>query len=359
MLLKVTTIRLVALVLVLLLAWTPAAYAWSWPVQGPVLQPFAYDEAHPYASGQHRGVDIGADSAGETVAAPAAGTVSFVGTVPTNGRSVPIETPDGYSFTLTHRGSVAVVKGATVAEEDAIGRVGPSGTPEEDEPYVHLGIRMTADPNGYIDPLGLLPPASAAGTSDSTSTSSQPASSGSSSAQPASTPESPSPQSPRVATARGAPAKPDRRAVSAHERGRVQATRTDAQPRQSSHRPGTRDTRAPLEAVTPRARVSARVSSSRRPVVEPPAHEPIGLDTGHEIRVSTTVLSVDSARRIRPTALVPALCNGLPALLALAAALLAARTRHRRRAGATPGSAVQVLHLPRRVTESRSVSRAA
>ena len=50
-----------------------AAQAWSWPVHGPVLQPFAYDEAHPYAAGQHRGIDIGADAAGEQVVAPAAG----------------------------------------------------------------------------------------------------------------------------------------------------------------------------------------------------------------------------------------------------------------------------------------------
>jgi len=101
-------------------------------VQGPVLEPFVYDEAHPYAAGQHRGVDLGADAAGETVVAPAAGTVSFAGTVPTSGKSVTIETADGYSVTLTHLGSIAVVKGAAVAEQDAIGTVGPSGTPEVD-----------------------------------------------------------------------------------------------------------------------------------------------------------------------------------------------------------------------------------
>ena len=33
-------------------------------MQGPVVQPFAYDEAHPYATGQHRGIDIGADACG-------------------------------------------------------------------------------------------------------------------------------------------------------------------------------------------------------------------------------------------------------------------------------------------------------
>jgi hypothetical protein len=48
--------------MLLFLVWTPVAQAWSWPVQGPVVQPFVYDEAHPYASGQHRGIDIGADA---------------------------------------------------------------------------------------------------------------------------------------------------------------------------------------------------------------------------------------------------------------------------------------------------------
>ena len=152
-----TTIRRLALPLLVFLAWTPVANAWSWPVEGPVLQPFAYDEAHPYASGQHRGIDIGADAAGETVVAPAAGTVSFAGSVPTSGKSVTIDTADGYAVTLTHLGSLGVAKGSQVAEQDPVGTIGPSGTPEVDGPYLHLGIRVAADPNGYVDPLGLLP----------------------------------------------------------------------------------------------------------------------------------------------------------------------------------------------------------
>ena len=32
-----------------------AAGAWTWPVDGPVLRPFSFDRAHPYAAGQHRG----------------------------------------------------------------------------------------------------------------------------------------------------------------------------------------------------------------------------------------------------------------------------------------------------------------
>ena len=62
----------------------PSAGAWTWPVDGPVLRPFTFDAAHPYAGGQHRGVDIGA-ATGTPVVAPAAGEVTFAGTVPTSG----------------------------------------------------------------------------------------------------------------------------------------------------------------------------------------------------------------------------------------------------------------------------------
>ncbi|HZS30734.1 MAG TPA: peptidoglycan DD-metalloendopeptidase family protein [Gaiellaceae bacterium] len=146
-----------ALLVGIFLVWTPIANAWTWPLQGPVLQTFGYDETNPYAAGQHRGIDIGAAASGDPVVAPASGTVSFAGSVPTNGRCVTIETPDGYSVTLTHLGSIAVAKGASVAEGAVVGTVGPSGTPDFAEPYVHLGIRLSADANGYVDPLGLLP----------------------------------------------------------------------------------------------------------------------------------------------------------------------------------------------------------
>src|SRR5438105_7311280 len=104
--------RRFVLVVLLLALWAPAARAWTWPVKGPVLQAFSFDEAHPYAAGQHRGIDIGASAAGEQVVAPASGTVSFAGSVPTSGKSVTIETADGYSVTLTHLGSIAVAHGA-------------------------------------------------------------------------------------------------------------------------------------------------------------------------------------------------------------------------------------------------------
>jgi hypothetical protein len=134
----------------------PSAGAWTWPVSGPVVQKFSFDHAHPYAGGQHRGIDIGA-AGGAAVLAPAAGVVSFAGSVPTSGQSVTIETPDGLSVTLTHLGSIGVARNAAVAEGAVVGTVGPSGTPEVDGPYVHLGIRTSTDDQGYLDPLVLLP----------------------------------------------------------------------------------------------------------------------------------------------------------------------------------------------------------
>ncbi|HEY7420464.1 MAG TPA: peptidoglycan DD-metalloendopeptidase family protein [Gaiellaceae bacterium] len=334
-----------ALLLFVFLVWTPAAYAWSWPVRGPVVQPFTYDEAHPYAAGQHRGVDIGADATDETVVAPAAGTVSFAGTVPTSGRSLTIETADGYSVTLTHLGSIAVAKGATVAEQDAVGTVGPSGTPEVDGPYVHLGIRLTADPNGYVDPLGFLP-----SVPESSPAPSQPSTTATAPVAPASKPAPSVPSSPPVKTIRESPARPDRPHVSTHEHVRADTPRVDARPRSTARRPEVRDVHAPAETATRRPRV-------QRPLPEPAASVPLGA--GHALRPPVSVAPPASVRRPAPAVLVPALCNGVPALAAIAAALMAARSRRRRRREEVSAAGAQVLRLPRLDRDRPSVSRAA
>jgi peptidase M23-like protein len=148
--------RLIVALLVATLV--PCVLAWTWPVHGPVLQSFSFDSAHPYAAGQHRGIAIGADT-GSAVVAPAGGVVTFAGTVPTSGKSVTIQTPAGLAVTLTHLGSIAVTRDAAIAEGAVVGTVGPSGTPELDVPYVHLGVRDAANEQGYLDPLAFLPPA--------------------------------------------------------------------------------------------------------------------------------------------------------------------------------------------------------
>ena len=306
-------------------------------MQGPVLQPFAYDEADPYAPGQHRGVDLGA-APGETVVAPAAGTVSFAGTVPTNGKSVTIETADGYSVTLTHLGSIGVVKGAAVAEQDAVGAVGPSGAPEVDGPYVHLGIRVTTDPNGYVDPLGLLPPDTESGATESDSSVSQPSLS---SAAPASKPAPAAPRTRRVATSHGS--RPAARShARTHPQERLQEPRSKARTRRSSHRPAVRD------------RASEETGSSRRPVVERVAPRPIGLDAGDELRPPVPIMQP----RRKPSSLMPDLvCNGAAAVFALALMLAASRRRRRSSGSSTTGA--EVLQLSRPAAAQPRVSRAA
>lgn len=336
-----------------------------------MLQPFAYDAAHPYAAGQHRGIDIGADATGEIVRAPADGTVTFAGTVPTSGKSVTIETADGYSVTLTHLGSIVVTEGAEVAEGDRVGTIGPSGTAETDGPYVHLGIRITSDPNGYVDPLSLLPPLTATGGGESGSTAPQPNAGGgtSSSTAPASQPApaaattapvatSTSPvAASRGSTVQASPAHATRQAPS-----RARASRPKAQPQRSSQRP-TVSRPATIGRLTPRRprmphrRVSEPMSASRRPVVETAAPEtPTGLDAGHEFRPSVHRVQLQPQPRDDSPALVGLVCNGAAALVAIGAALAAARRR--RRYLARPIAVAQVLHL-RRPALDRNVRRAA
>src|SRR4051812_44161707 len=151
---------LVPVALVAALLAPAPALGWSWPVSGSVLTGFAFDRAHPYAAGQHRGIDIGATE-GAAVSAPVSGTVSFAGLVPTSGKTVSIETAEGYSVTLVHLGSYSVRRGQQVAEHDVVGTVGPGGADAElPEPYVHLGVRVASDPQGYADPLSFMPPRS-------------------------------------------------------------------------------------------------------------------------------------------------------------------------------------------------------
>jgi hypothetical protein len=146
---------LLAAVLAALLL-VPAAEAWTWPASGPVLQSFFFDPSHPYDGGQRRGVAIGGDP-GSAVAAPVSGTVTFAGSVPSSGRSVTIATADGLSVTLTHLGSLSVKKDVAVVEGESIGTLAATGDDAIPQPYVHLGVRIASQEQGYLDPLSFLP----------------------------------------------------------------------------------------------------------------------------------------------------------------------------------------------------------
>src|SRR5215204_469641 len=149
---KTTTLALLAACLLC----PSSAAAWTWPADGPVLRPFDFGGAEYHERG-HSGIDVGGIP-GSVVKAPAPGQVSFAGWLPSHGRTVTIRTEDGFAVTLLHLGSFVVNAGDGVAEGEAVGTIGPSGDPELDVPYVHLGIRRADAPKGYVDPLTLLPP---------------------------------------------------------------------------------------------------------------------------------------------------------------------------------------------------------
>ena len=138
----------------LALVLSSRAAAWTWPSRLGA-RPFVAED-DPYAGGQHRGIDIAALTPAD-VKAPATGVVSFAGQLPHEGLCLTIRTPDGFSITLVHLGSIGMPPGTAIEEGEVVGTIGPSGDPEWVEPYVHLGIRLTAEPHGYVDPLSLLP----------------------------------------------------------------------------------------------------------------------------------------------------------------------------------------------------------
>jgi murein DD-endopeptidase MepM/ murein hydrolase activator NlpD len=140
---------LAALAALVLVAAAPAADArarWVAPVPGEVVRPFAVG-AHPFAPGQHRGVDLAA-RAGEAVRAACGGRVRFAGAVPGRGRVVTVACG---RLVATHLGleRAGVRPGAVVTAGARIGTAGRAG-------HVQLGARRAGQRHGYVDPLALL-----------------------------------------------------------------------------------------------------------------------------------------------------------------------------------------------------------
>jgi hypothetical protein len=261
------------LTVALALVSAPAAPAWVWPVEGPVLTPFVLGD-DPYAGGQHRGIDIGA-AAEAAVRAPAAGEVTFAGAVPRYGKTVTIRTPDGFAVTLLHLGALAVSRGASVEEGQTVARATAGGDAEHAEPYVYLGIRRWADEHGYMDPLGFLPARPAAPMPPVTT-----------SAPPLPTPAppvaTPAPTTPPVSAGVAAPAAPDPPAPGAE--GRVDTAPTEpvvevrspaedesgaGVPRERSARPRARPATRPRAAGGVKAGARRAVRDAGTPLVAP------------------------------------------------------------------------------------------
>src|SRR3954466_4264279 len=134
----------------------PSAYAaWVWPVAGDVITPYR-NGTDPYATGQHRGIDIAAP-VGAPVVAAAGGAARLAGTAGSSGLTISIRAGDGYDTSYLHLSSLTVRAGTHVSAGDSIGAVGTTGVRSASEPPLHFGVRDAGSRHDYHDPLAFLP----------------------------------------------------------------------------------------------------------------------------------------------------------------------------------------------------------
>ena len=187
-----------------LLAAAPASAsaAWVWPVSGEVITPYR-NGTDPYASGQHRGIDIAAP-AGTPVVAAAGGDVRFAGTAGSSGLTISVRTSDGYDTSYLHLSSLAVRAGAHVSTGERLGAVGTTGVRSAEAPHLHFGVRDAGIRHDYHDPLAFLPAPPPAATPQPPPPASAPAPVAPPAAAPAPTPGAAPRSAPRAAPV-GAP----------------------------------------------------------------------------------------------------------------------------------------------------------
>jgi len=128
--------------LLLAIALTP-------PVPGAVERGFEY-AGDPFAPGHHRGVDLRA-APGDAVRAACSGRVTFAGRAGANGRAVTIRC-GAWSVTHLPLATIDTRAGATLIAGTPIGT---AAAPKAHR-GLHLGVRRTTDPDGYVDPAPLL-----------------------------------------------------------------------------------------------------------------------------------------------------------------------------------------------------------
>jgi Peptidase family M23 len=150
-----------AATLLAFLLLVPSAWAeWVWPARGEVISPYR-NGTDPYASGQHRGIDIAA-ATGTPVVAAAGGEVRFAGTAGSSGLTVSVRTGDGrHDTSYLHLSATSVHEGDSVATGQQLGAVGTSGSRSVAAPHLHFGVRDAGSRHAYHDPLGFLPPPTA------------------------------------------------------------------------------------------------------------------------------------------------------------------------------------------------------
>ena len=119
----------------------PTAHGWAWPVDGPVLRPFALAAIRtPQAS---TAASTSAQLEGALMRAPASGTVSFAGGVPNGGRGDHDPHAPRLAVTLLQLPARRSWRRTPVAE--AGGPSAPSARARDavtTEPHVHLGVRV-------------------------------------------------------------------------------------------------------------------------------------------------------------------------------------------------------------------------
>src|SRR5215210_8463811 len=126
----------------------PSAYAaWVWPVAGKVITPYR-NGTDPYATGQHRGIDIAAP-VGAPVVAAAGGEVRFAATAGSSGLTISVRTGDGFDTSYLHLSSLAVRGGAHVSAGQRLGAVGTTGTRSATAAHLHFGVRDAGTRHAY------------------------------------------------------------------------------------------------------------------------------------------------------------------------------------------------------------------
>jgi murein DD-endopeptidase MepM/ murein hydrolase activator NlpD len=121
------------------------------PIKGKISSPFGLKR---FFNGQsrdpHSGLDIAAPE-GKVVVAPADGIVSQTGDYFFNGQTVMIDHGQGIISMMCHLSKIDVVKGQTIKQGDAIGKVGHTG--RATGPHLHWGISIN---NARVNPLLVL-----------------------------------------------------------------------------------------------------------------------------------------------------------------------------------------------------------
>jgi murein DD-endopeptidase MepM/ murein hydrolase activator NlpD len=119
------------------------------PVSGAVMRGFDYAD-DPYARGHHRGIDLAA-APGDPVRAACSGRVTFAGRAGTNGKAVTIRC-GRWSVTHLPLATIDTRAGAALPAGTPLGTAGATHR----HAGLHLGVRRSTDPHGYIDPAPLL-----------------------------------------------------------------------------------------------------------------------------------------------------------------------------------------------------------